>query len=342
MCSLNPLPGYKQLEKLSQLLAGIAEDEGKLSLSSSQRDAVIEAWNSLEDHDRSPQNFRSVYKSHWGNTLYGRTKGDPTEAGVTQIVKFRNRYTPAQTIDVKRNRLVYSVVKHIWLRSDRASSPGKKSITTSYERMVQRVMVEDPVLSKLGMPLPKINRKCVRDFLRRQEALASTNATNQGVTIIRRVTSISSTPLPDAPPLPSTRPQTTWSESQFQETVCLAGTKVTKKRQDVVQPQLVGDSQVCVPATPQAQLSAPKAWARSTAYKRKQKERSVCTLVPKKKKTETVPLCILCEQAMQGHQKYRKKSWCDRTRRSTSKGLNDKDFDNFEHFKAAVNKTLDT
>ena len=73
------------------------------------------------------------------------------------------------------------------------ASPEKIQITKMYERMQQRVMVDDPVLSKLIISLPRINSKSVHDFIRRQEALASIGTTiekghgttNRGIDLTR-------------------------------------------------------------------------------------------------------------------------------------------------------------
>ena len=52
-------------------------------------------------------------------------------------------------------------------------------IMTRYEHLLHRVVVDDPVLSKLGIPLAKINSKCVRKFIPKHEALAAVNASAQ-------------------------------------------------------------------------------------------------------------------------------------------------------------------
>ncbi|ELU03039.1 hypothetical protein CAPTEDRAFT_81766, partial [Capitella teleta] len=58
-----------------QLVIFFKVTDSQVYLTTQQRNAVVEAWNSLHDHDRIPSKFPSVYKAHWGNTLYGRTKG---------------------------------------------------------------------------------------------------------------------------------------------------------------------------------------------------------------------------------------------------------------------------
>ena len=155
---------------MSLLLVDIALQKGKLSIDPKIRTAVTSAWDELKEHDKAPTKFKAAYNSKWGNTLYGRTKGDPAEAAVTQRVKFNKRHTPAHLIDAKQNRLVYCIIKHLWLKatSASASSPSKQIVTDLYQVMQQRVNNDDPVLSKLGMPLPHINSKCVASFIKRQ------------------------------------------------------------------------------------------------------------------------------------------------------------------------------
>ena len=130
VCSMNPLPGYHEVERLSLLLADIAEEEeGHLALSSEVRRQVFEAWGELKEHDKSPQRFHTVYRNHWGNTLYGRTKRDSLkEAAITQKINFRNAFTPAHTISAQKNRVVYCTVKQLWLRSRTKASPDKQRI----------------------------------------------------------------------------------------------------------------------------------------------------------------------------------------------------------------------
>ena len=179
MCSLNPVHGFAEVEHLAKLLAAISEYDQTLLLTKEQQDQILKAWNKLDDHDQHPHKFHQAYKAHWGNTLYGRTKReDELEAGIIQHRKMMNRYSPAQPIDVQYNRLVYCVIKQIWLCHEKKISPEKLTITRAYERLQHKILVEDPVLSKLGIPLPKINSKCVRDFIRRLERLINTMPPN--------------------------------------------------------------------------------------------------------------------------------------------------------------------
>ncbi|KAL0188362.1 hypothetical protein M9458_015461, partial [Cirrhinus mrigala] len=73
VCGPNHLPGYQHVEELSKVLVEIALEEGKLTLSASTRQRVINAWNMLDLHDRTIQQFDSLYSARWGNALFGRT-----------------------------------------------------------------------------------------------------------------------------------------------------------------------------------------------------------------------------------------------------------------------------
>ncbi|KAK3567644.1 hypothetical protein QTP86_020423, partial [Hemibagrus guttatus] len=75
-CSPNPLPGFEKLGTFCSLLVRIGLAQDKLSLTTEQRNEVLEAWNAVEEHDKQPQKFNQLYRTHWGNTLYCRTKRD--------------------------------------------------------------------------------------------------------------------------------------------------------------------------------------------------------------------------------------------------------------------------
>lgn len=78
-------------------------------------------------------------------------------------------------------------------------------ITNHHQRIQQRVMVEDPQLSQLGLPLQKIN-KHVGDFVRRQEALTSVASTKQMTNIVCK-RNVSDATIPDEV-LPTRMPET--------------------------------------------------------------------------------------------------------------------------------------
>ena len=220
------------------MLLEIGLTQGKLSLTTEQRNRVLEAWNVVDELDKQPQQFNQLYRTHWGNTLYCRTKRDDlVEAAVVQRVKMAKRYAPAQQdISAQHNRLMYTLVKLLWLRSPQGSrtSPEKGTILKAYERIQHRVLVEDPILSKAGIPLPKINIKTVRDFIRCQERLLNLNATRQPSTITK-TTSISSAELPPAPHQPAVLPPPDYPLMEYVPTPSMAGTKALKGRAGVME-----------------------------------------------------------------------------------------------------------
>ena len=389
MCSLNPVHGFAEVEHLAKLLAAISEDDQTLLLTKEQQDQILKAWNKLDDHDQHPHKFHQAYKAHWGNTLYGRTKReDELEAGIIQRRKMMNRYSPAQPIDVQYNRLVYCVIKQIWLCHEKKISPEKLTITRAYERLQHKILVEDPVLSKLGIPLPKINSKCVRDFIRRQERLINYNATKQSTKIVRRLDQVVTCTLPEPSVQPRVLPPATWEEITYEHIESRAGTKVLKQRSDIVIP--VAQSKVKtsvkpvyptatatatrasthpelspsssqhsppatsaqdVPSSPQAlsvpgkimttqPVDVPVSWAKSTIYKRKQKEATLSGVGIKVSRVDHMPVCTLCHGPTQGHQKYKKKSWCGVKKQSTSKGFQNVTYDSFDHFKEKVDQHM--
>ncbi|KAF1395070.1 hypothetical protein PFLUV_G00007730 [Perca fluviatilis] len=64
------------LERFCSVLVEIGLTEDKLSLSSEERNDVLDAWSKVDEHDKQPQQFNQLYRTHWGNTLYCRTKRD--------------------------------------------------------------------------------------------------------------------------------------------------------------------------------------------------------------------------------------------------------------------------
>lgn len=73
LCCQNLLSGIQQLEHFCSILVDIGLTEGKLSLNTKERKKMREAWNNVEEHDKQPQKFNKLYRTHWGNTLYCRT-----------------------------------------------------------------------------------------------------------------------------------------------------------------------------------------------------------------------------------------------------------------------------
>lgn len=128
VCGPNHLPGYQHVEELSRVLVEIALEEGKLALSDSTRQRVVSAWNKLDLHDRSIQQFDSLYSARWGNALFGRTKGEPSESSLVQKLKFSKRYSAAHLLDSRKNRLMYCIILTVaqWLEGRHRSTRSPK------------------------------------------------------------------------------------------------------------------------------------------------------------------------------------------------------------------------
>lgn len=373
-CSSNPLPGFQQLERFCSLLVEIGFSETKLSLTTDQRNEIIDAWNSVEDHDKQPQRFHQLYRTHWGNTLYCRTKRDDlVEAAIVQKVKMAQRYAPAQQdISALHNRLMYTLVKLLWLglpQGSSRSSPEKSSILKAYGKIQHCILVEDPVLSKMGIPLPKINSKTVRDFIRRQERLVNLQATKMPSLVILKTTSVSSEELPPAECQPSVLPPPAYPEMEYKQIPSTAGTKILKSRSDITAPAPKTPSPTKhnttplpqqkalstifkpLPRTPTTTTDTPEApatsantysqpdtpafWSRSCVYKRKKTD-TLSEVGAKLSRVHHLPICTLCNQPTQGHKKYKKKNFCVVKMMSTSKGLENRVFSSYEDFMAVV------
>ncbi|KAK7131740.1 hypothetical protein R3I93_018338 [Phoxinus phoxinus] len=396
VCSDNPLPGFQKLEAFCAVLVEVGLTDQKLLLNTTQRNRVLEAWNAVEEHDKQPQKYHQLYRTHWGNTLYCRTKRDNlADAALIQKVKMAKRYAPAQQdISPQHNRLMYVLVKLLWLRSPQASrsSPEKASILKAYDRIQHRVLVDDPILCKAGIPLPKINTKTVRDFIRQQERLVNLHATRQPV-VISKTTSVSSEELPPAPRQPAVLPPPDYPVIEYIPTPSTAGTKLLKDRRTnmlvatpqpppqlplqpplplpvrripttstITRPVLPFVSQSAGPSSTQPILPAGQAsilvtppvpirqavqpdsgqntvvgtsWSRSTQYKRKLADHPT-GLGVKLTRVQHLPTCRVCGQTIQGHKKYKKKTYCPSINRSASKGLENRVFKNYEHFVSVV------
>ncbi len=163
-------------------------------------------------------------------------------------------YAPAQQdISAQHNRLMYTLVKLLWLGlppSSKTKSPDKTAILKAYERIQNCVLLEDPVLSKVGIPLPKINIKTVRDFIRRQEKLINLQSTRMPSATVLKTTSISSKILPPVPCQPSVLPPPDYEPIVYEHIPSKAGTKVLKGRSDIATPAPNTPSQVSVPKSP--------------------------------------------------------------------------------------------
>ena len=99
------------------------------------------------------------YESKWGYTLFGRCLGpESPEASAAQKTRFATRYAPAVRIS-EESRLLYLLIKMLKNRPPAShQSPAKMTSTlkANYKRIVDRVL-DDPILSRLNLPLPNIN-----------------------------------------------------------------------------------------------------------------------------------------------------------------------------------------
>ncbi|KAK0138575.1 hypothetical protein N1851_024887 [Merluccius polli] len=346
VCGPNHLPEYKHIEELSKVLVDIALEEGKLAISNSTRQKVIAAWNKLDLHNRNIQQFDSLYSARWGNALFSRTDGDPAELSLIQKLKFSKQYSAAHLLDSRKKQA------DLWLHPDcggkAQGSRQKHQVTKMYQRVQQRVTVDEAELSKLGIPILKINSKCVSEFIRRQEASSARNVTDQGLAVLHRHQSIADTTQTSAPELPEERPHTSRPQVEYEVTPSLAGTRLLKTRvprplpirpesaslQSQTGLQTTQSSQVVMPAsqsvpltlsTSQTSTCSSQSPARSTFYERKRAERDVSGPQRQMK----VYLCALCGQPTQGHKKYRKKTFCEVSKSSTSQGCSGKTFETF-------------
>jgi hypothetical protein len=210
--------------------------------------------------------------------------------------------------------------------------------------MQHQILLEDPILSRLGISLQKINAKCIRDFLRRREALASSHSTTQGAAILTRIKSISSLSLPDTTTtrLPITLEQNKRHNILYTETTCRAGQKTTK-REDLAKLESRENrvkSEQDTSSLDSSSLQASSTFtglAWSTAYKRRQYNNKSNPILDKYPRLNN-PKCLLCKKPTQGHKKYKKKTWCEDTKQSSSKGLSNKTFIDFEHFKSEIDE----
>ena len=235
VCGKNHLPGFNHVEELARILVDVALiDKKRMILSQTERNDIIRAWNKLESHDKDVSQFASAYKSKWGYSYFGRTRGDPDEAAIIQKQKFYKRYAPAHLIDEGKNRLVYCVISLLWLNKNcPKTSPSKHFITDTYQRLQKIITKFDPVISNLGIPLLKINTKCISQFIRRQEMLCVKKNPHQDLPVTMRE-SFHVDSMQDAPNYPLSRPIPFRPKIPYEEIPSLAGTKKLKRQVDYV------------------------------------------------------------------------------------------------------------
>ncbi len=353
---------------------GLTED--MLSLTTEQSNRLVEAWSAVEEHDKQPPKFHQLYKTHWGNALYCRSKRD--DLALDQ-----------QDISSQHNRLMYTLVKRLWLESPQSTPASPEStIVKAYERLQHHVLVEDPVLSKLGIPLPKVDTKTVCDFIRHQERILNLRSTKLPSATVLKTMLISSKELPLAPCQPSVLPPPDVPQMEFEHISSKAGTKVLKGRTDapkallpkesvpiphlllpvrvshvteretpitsiIIKPlaKIASSATRVIPATStnttpvsmstsradaSQSIDSPSAWAKACILYKRKHTDNLTNVGAKKSHVQKLPVCTLCSQRTQGHKKYKKKAFCPVKMMSTSKGLKSRVYTSYEDFTSVV------
>lgn len=115
------------------------------------------------------------------------------------------------------------------------------------------------------------------------------------------------------------------------------------------QPMLPADQPSILPVTPPVPISPAvqppsgqspvvgSSWSRSTQYRRKLADHPT-ELGVRLSRVQHLPTCKVCRQTIQGHRKYKKKTFCPAIGRSPSKGLENRVFQNYEQFVSAVDQ----
>ena len=125
------------------------------------------AWDKLASYDKKLAGTIIPTPVHYKKSLFGRSKNpDLADATDNQTLQFHRHHTPAYDIDMT-NRLLYCVIVLLWKKApdEGLTSPNRSFLLKKYSNIQQMVKIDDPVLSKLGMPLPKINSKSIKNFM---------------------------------------------------------------------------------------------------------------------------------------------------------------------------------
>ena len=161
--------------------------------------------------------------------------------------------------------------------------------------------------------------------------------------VTRRMESISTAPLPEAPKQPDRLEQPEWETVQYNHLPSEAGKRAVKRWREVPQPDTrsaihrpvpgpslkqpkltpsstvttisvtsSGQSSLAVagPSQPPAACSPTVSWARATCYRHKQRAAITSSVGTVSAPTSKLPTCSLCGEAVQGHKKYKKKTFC--------------------------------
>ena len=187
MCGPNPRTGYNYVEELSKLLEKLAKEEESLIRTPVVCNQIIEYWNNLKEHVRSPTKL-------WGNTMFDRTKGaggllscpghwsNEKQTGVlchkTPLAVWWSSFN-FDFIECFTTTFLHA---HSWL--------NWVVWWSSQEKIHKQGPDHDEVwtpatqcgcgwLRTLEISLAKIISKCVRKCIPKQEALAAVNASAQ-------------------------------------------------------------------------------------------------------------------------------------------------------------------
>lgn len=77
----------------------------------------------MKEHDKQPHKFNKLHRTHWGNTVYCRTKMDDlVGAAVVQKLKMAKRYSAAHKISAQSNRLMYTDLSRAYREDEHPES----------------------------------------------------------------------------------------------------------------------------------------------------------------------------------------------------------------------------
>ena len=169
--STNHLLGFEEVEALAKTLVEVALDEG-LSIRQEQREKIIQQFNNLQDYDKQlvPEKFVALYMHRFRSgkfclSKYSSDERNKKNAAISQNLKLQNlQFRPAHHINEHKNRLVYTIIKIPFLSEhslSKAGVPQKNIIFSHYDRLHKKVLTEDSLLCKLGIPLQSINSKVI-------------------------------------------------------------------------------------------------------------------------------------------------------------------------------------
>ncbi|XP_066282986.1 uncharacterized protein [Branchiostoma lanceolatum] len=228
------LPGIEEVEALAMLLLELADKRNQHHLvPANLRQKIVAAASSLLEHDKTAANFVKKYESRWGYILFGRCLGaDTAENRAAQKTKCAwMRYAQAAQV-TEETRLLYLLIKMLKNRPPASvkSSPSRMTteIKSQYQRIADRVW-DDPILSKLSIPLPNLNAKSISNFIVKEEKKA-----NYKATVIPKVkphkTVLPTEPAPEAPSLPTSLPSPDRPQVQYQSLQHMSGKRRGEKR----------------------------------------------------------------------------------------------------------------